>query len=142
MNVVFVCTGNICRSPMAEAVARHLERRVGGRDQYSSAGTHAIVGAGATQQAQDAMAELEIPLRWHRARQLTPAVVQEADLLVALNTEHVAYIEQHFSDARVTLLDTVPDPYGHDLDTYRSARDQIAVAVENRIGEWGSRAQG
>lgn len=136
MTVVFVCTGNICRSPMAEAMARHLERRHGDRVAFSSAGTHAVVGNAATPQAVAAVGELGIALRWHRARQLTPEVVAGADLLVALHPQHVEHIRRSFPDARVELLAAVPDPYGMDDATYRAVRDQIAEALSERAGSW------
>ena len=138
MKVLFVCTGNICRSPMAEAIARHLGKRRGLDIEFASAGTHAIVGSAATYEARQVMGELEIPLRWHSARQLSAGLVADADLTVALNTDHEAYVRRHFPEARLELLDEVPDPYGYDLEVYRAARDQIAAAIEERLGGWAS----
>jgi protein-tyrosine phosphatase len=136
--VVFVCSGNICRSPMAEAMARQLERRYGDGVEFSSAGTHAIDGTAATPQAAAAAGELGLALRWHRARRLTDEVVESADLLVALDDEHLEFIAQRWPDAVVELLDSVPDPYGMDDATYRRARDQIGRALGRRAGNWFS----
>ncbi|MEE8330792.1 MAG: low molecular weight protein arginine phosphatase [Acidimicrobiia bacterium] len=134
--IVFVCTGNICRSPMAEAIATQLEKRHGGLVQFASAGTYASEGHGATRQAIEAAAEIGVAMRWHRSRQLTAEVVADADLLVALDQEHVDYIAEHFPEAIVELLDSVPDPYGLSGAVYRQVRDQIAVALEKRAGNW------
>jgi protein-tyrosine phosphatase len=136
--VVFVCTGNICRSPLAEAIARQLERRHGDGVDFSSAGTHAVDGSAATPQAVTAAAELGLALRWHRARRLTDELVESADLLVALDDEHLAYIVERWPDAAVELLDSVSDPYGMDDAAYRRARDQIGRALQGRAGGWFS----
>lgn len=134
--IVFVCTGNICRSPMAEAIATQLEKRHGGAIRFASAGTHALQGHGATRPAIDAAAEIGVALRWHSSRQLTADIVAEADLLVALDQEHADYIAEHFPEAPVELLDSVPDPYGMSDEVYRQVRDQISVALEERAGKW------
>ncbi|MDH3731038.1 MAG: low molecular weight phosphatase family protein [Acidimicrobiia bacterium] len=134
--IVFVCTGNICRSPMAAAIATQLEKGHGTGVQFASAGTHALEGHAATQEAIAATAEIGVALRWHRARQLTAEVAAGADLLVALDQEHLDYIGEHFPEAKVELLDFVPDPYGLDDQVYRRVRDQISVAIEARAGAW------
>lgn len=123
---------------MAEAIARDLEKRHGTGVEFSSAGTRAIVGSGATPEAEAAIAELGLVLRWHKARQLSPDVASEANLLVALNDEHLGYVERHFPEAAVELLGRIPDPYGLDGATYRAVRDQIATAVAERSGAWFS----
>jgi len=121
---------------MAEVIARQLEKRHGGGVEFSSAGTHAVIGSGATAQAVAVVGELGMALRWHRARQLTDQIVTAADKLVALDHQHVEFIEMHYPAAPVELLDSVPDPYGLDVGSYRAVRDQIAVAIGERAGRW------
>ena len=136
--IVFVCTGNICRSPIAEGIARQLEKRHGSGVEFASAGTHAAPDLAATPAAVAAAGNIGVALRWHRSRQLTPQIVAEADLLVALDQEHADYIAEHFPGARMELLDRVPDPYGMSEEVYRQVTDQIAIAVERRAGDWPS----
>ena len=91
-SVLFVCTGNICRSPMAEAIAwRELARYPDAVLRFSSAGSHALEGNPATSRAVAAAATLGADLEWHRARELTRRRVQDADLVLCMAQEHLAY---------------------------------------------------
>lgn len=123
---------------MAEAMARQLEGRHGDGVDFSSAGTHALDGTAATAQAVAVAGELGLALRWHRARRLTDELVESADLLVALDDEHLEFIGRRWPEAAVELLDSVPDPYGMDDATYRRVRDQIGLALARRVGRWFS----
>jgi len=88
--VLLVCTGNICRSPMAEALLRSaLERRLGGRTpSIGSAGTIARDGAPAMPEAVEAAAELGVDVSGHSARRLRPEDVGDAVLIVGMAAEH------------------------------------------------------
>ena len=89
MHVLVVCTGNICRSPTAERllVARAAELGVVGLT-VGSAGTWAVVGYGMEATARDVLAELGGDPAQFRARQLTPTLVDGADLVLAMTTRH------------------------------------------------------
>lgn len=88
-NIVIVCTGNICRSPVGEAAfASYLPDRF----HISSAGTHALVGRHATPEAvQFVQRENGVALN-HTAQQLTSKLVEDADMIVAMTLEHRAWI--------------------------------------------------
>jgi protein-tyrosine phosphatase len=85
--VLVVCVGNICRSPMAEAL---LRARLGRRPRFevSSAGVSALVGHPAADAAVALMREREIDISGHRARQVTPQLVSESDLVLVMETGH------------------------------------------------------
>lgn len=84
-HILFVCTGNTCRSPMAEAVLRHLAEEEGRDDiVVESAGLAAWPGAPASDYAIQALAEAGIDLRGHRARQLTREMVERAHLVLTM----------------------------------------------------------
>jgi protein-tyrosine phosphatase len=118
MKVLFVCTGNTCRSPFAAAVARRE-----GLD-ASSAGLD-VLALRATDEAVLVAREFGLDLGSHTTRRLTDDVVAEADVVVGMTERHAAALG---AGARV-LGGGVDDPYGRGLDAYRSAYAQIEQAV-------------
>lgn len=130
MRVLFVCTGNICRSPMAEAIAR--DRGI----EAESAGSWALDGNGATAPAVAVMGELGIDLNDHRARSIRDIDLSTYDVIYAMTPEHVGELEAE--GARSELLHPlgipIDDPYGLPIDVYRRVRDEITAAIDERLG--------
>jgi protein-tyrosine phosphatase len=111
VRILFVCTGNLCRSPMAEALLRHeIDSRLLLDVEVSSSGTWAIDGSPATSEAIRAMEELGIDLRAHRSRHLSRRDLERADLVVAMTSVHVREIGDVAPDVlpRVRLLKELP----------------------------------
>jgi protein-tyrosine-phosphatase len=131
-----VCTGNICRSPMAEALARRLLATRGASGiEVSSAGTAAWDGAPASEGAYLITLEHGLDLSAHRARQLTTDLVAKADLVLGMSPHHVERAEALGGAGKSQLLGTfagrpaataqVEDPFGGDLAEYRSTYAQL-----------------
>lgn len=151
MKILFVCTGNTCRSPLAEAAARKLAAEKGLKDvTFASAGIGAYGGAAASEGAMLVALERGLDLSSHKAQPLTPELVGGSDLILCMSEHHVASATTLGGDGKTFLLDeyassgttssSVADPFGQHIEAYRDAADdigrQVAGAVE-RISAGG-----
>lgn len=149
--VLFICTGNTCRSPLAEALARQLCGEALGvpADQvlahglgFASAGTGTMDGMPASEGSVAAAAELHLDLTAHQSRALTPELLDRASFVYCLAQSHRRAILAELPSAAPKLallrqdgLD-IADPYGRELPAYRRARDEIRAAVAARVADW------
>ncbi|MEX2557874.1 MAG: hypothetical protein WEB06_19865 [Actinomycetota bacterium] len=132
--VVFVCYGNICRSPMGEAMLqRALDERLGSGHDWTvtSAGVGATDGTPASRGTKDVLAARGIDFRRHRARYLTPAIARNAALLVCMEEMQVEQVRRMVDDPdKVVLLgEGVPDPIGAGPELY----EKTAALIESHI---------
>jgi len=155
--VVFVCTGNTCRSPMAEGILRKLVADSGADEtlvESVSAGTMGMVGMPATQKAIDVAAEYGVDIRGHVSQGATRKLLHNADLVLALAADHYEYCRDLDVPAeKVFLLRafpentnrmremSVPDPIGQDRSVYQEAFFQIDEALRQSLPEIVKRAR-
>ncbi|HEY6227002.1 MAG TPA: ribose 5-phosphate isomerase B, partial [Verrucomicrobiae bacterium] len=135
--VLFVCTGNVCRSPMAEGLFRHAVR---GRGDYRvlSAGVGAVDGQPPSAHAVTALRELNIDIGRQRSRMLTSELVNQADYIFGMTHGHVdavmllypqaaekTFLLREFDDTLDPFEKDISDPIGGSYEVYLACRDQI-----------------
>jgi protein-tyrosine-phosphatase len=141
MKILFVCTGNTCRSALAEGIARReaIERGLIEFD-VTSAGTSAWNGAPASDGALLVALEHGVDLNNHRARQLSRDIVVEQDVILVMGPHHLERAEALGGEGKSHLLTTyaahgssdraVSDPFGGDLDVYRATYDELEREIK------------
>jgi len=144
--ILFVCTANVCRSPMAEAIFNALAEERGLLWRAESAGVAALVDEDITPNARAALDEVGIYANEHRARQVGEAMLGEADLVLGMSPRHVATLRRRFGDLseRVYALpqyalgappeEGIPDPYGQTMTAFRASVRQLLEYTEALVG--------
>lgn len=142
MNILFICTGNTCRSPMAAAILEDMAKREGVDINIKSAGVLAQDGQRASRGAIDALKLDGIDIEnTHRARMVSVQLLKEADLILTMGISHKEALIAGFDfigDKIYTLKEyaygieeDIRDPFGSDLQMYNTIKDEIKSALEN-----------
>lgn len=140
--VIFVCTGNVCRSPMAAGLffEKLMREGMGDHVRVRSAGIWALAGRPASAYAVQVMREHDLDISAHRGRDLTQADVDEADLILVMTKRHKDIIlrELKSTEAKVHLLSEmtgsaydVLDPYGGSIADYRRIARELQDLIES-----------
>jgi glycine hydroxymethyltransferase len=143
--VLFVCTGNICRSPMAEGLFRHATK---GRNEFRvlSAGVGAVDGLPPSEYAVRALRELGIDISRQRSRMLTADLVNEADYIFGMTHSHVdaitllypqaaekTFLLREFDETLESYENDISDPIGGSYEIYLNCRDQIEQGIASML---------
>ncbi|MCC5833236.1 MAG: low molecular weight protein arginine phosphatase [Opitutales bacterium] len=146
--ITVVCTGNTCRSPMAERLLQHAlaaEPEPLRSIRVVSAGVAAFPGDSATENAVRALKKVDIDLKDHRSRRFSYQLLDESSLVLAMTDSHRAFIRHEFPEDETPVYlfrefmqdgnPEVPDPCGGPLDYYIETRDNLAEAIPSLLAE-------
>jgi len=131
MNILFVCTGNTCRSAMAEGIMKAMTNE----HNVSSAGLMAEDGMSASPYAVEAAAEFDAAISGHKSRRITLEILEESDLVLCMTEVHKMALSR-FGDKVYTLSEfageegEISDPFGSNIFTYRRCASEIYELVK------------
>lgn len=143
-SILIVCTGNICRSPIAEAYLRQrlAQERIPGEWEIISAGTWAQDGLPASETGVAVMRERGLDTSRHRSRNADAALLARVDLVLTMTASHAEVLRAEFPSAatkifRLTEMAGPPfdirDPYGGSLNDYRRTADELERQIEQGL---------
>lgn len=143
MKILFVCTGNTCRSPMAEGFLNYYKNRDGLNLLVDSAGIFTETGLPIGKNSIDAMAQIGIDISAYRSKKIDQELLSQQDLVLTMGESHKMFLKENFSfnieklyslkEYVYQIEDDVVDPYGGDLTTYIDTRDEIRALVEKIV---------
>lgn len=143
MNILLVCTGNTCRSAMAEGILNKIISDNKDTDKFDvlSAGISVFSPTSASKNAILALNEMGIDISNHTSKQLTDDMINDADLILTMTNSHKVIIQNVCDDISEKIFTLngyaygadkdVSDPYGMDLDEYKKCAKEIKDALEN-----------
>jgi len=139
VKIVFICTGNTCRSPLAAALFNKVAEQTGTGAEAVSAGIYPNEGEPASENAIAVAKEYSCDLSGHRSRLVTAQELEEADMVVCMTGEHERIIASYFPQVRQKLSTLIPwdidDPFGKDMEAYRECAGDIYDGVRVLAGK-------
>ncbi|NMB08920.1 MAG: low molecular weight protein arginine phosphatase [Tissierellia bacterium] len=143
MNILFVCTGNTCRSPMAQGILQDMAQKKGLDIKVKSAGIYALDGQSPSTNAIKVLKSDNIDINNHRASIVHRDLLEEADLILTMGNSHKEILISKFDfikDKIYTLKEfsygvkeDIVDPFGGDINVYNNTKNELYNALEKII---------
>ena len=134
IKILFVCSGNTCRSAMAESIFKNeiKKKKLTAKYDVASCGLTANEGDGISPSSRAALAYLDIPWHKHKAKRFKDEMPQKVDLVVCMTREHKARFAatNSFTVGEITGRGDVPDPYGYPVEAYIKVAKYLCECVE------------
>ena len=124
--IIFVCTGNTCRSPMAEGYLKSKKRK----DLSVISRGLAADGSPFSENSVEALKEIGIDISSHISKQLTFADIDETSVFICMSASHADILEGLGIDKMKIFILGISDPYGCDIETYKKCRDEIILGID------------
>ncbi|EAD5717794.1 low molecular weight protein arginine phosphatase [Listeria innocua] len=134
MNILFVCTGNTCRSPLAEKILQNMRPDL----EVRSAGTRALDGVTISENSREILLQMNLPGE-HAAKKITEADIDWADEIYVMTKNHQAELKSIFPAAsnKIQLISEdgtdIPDPYGGPIEQYEITYYELKSAISERF---------
>lgn len=147
-SILFVCTGNMCRSPMAEGILQSRVKAESGswkeKILVQSCGTYAMDGNKPSQHAIQVARQHGVDISGIRSKSLNRVFIEQSDLILAMSIDHLNFILENYPTARqktfllklfnknrpITLSDSIPDPMGFSIEFYQKTFQEIRMAID------------
>lgn len=143
--IMFVCSGNICRSAMAHGLMDKLAKEYGKEIEVYSCGTSAYTGDNATYSAIEASKEYDVDISEHRATNILESDIKNMDLILCATENHKRYVLQMYPELKSNIYTIkefanpesedkdIKDPWGYDMEIYRHCCKEIYECVKKII---------
>lgn len=136
MKILFLCDGNTCRSPVAEAVMNKKAFEHGLDIVSESAGLQAFSGDEANEYSVKAAGRLGVDISCHRSRKFSPYMAEEYDLFVVMTSEQKKALREFIAEEQIYILaDSITDPYGENEEAYCECAEKISEGIDRLITE-------